>query len=147
MNAQFAGNRTASALSRRNFPDTTNGKYSLAQTFSETPPPPFLSKLMKVIDPVARTQGRPTTRLNAMNSSVSAITSGFWLPEPAVEAGWEKPKTKPVQTDVEAQLWEARERAASAKKGWIDVLIYTAFTGSSTASAASAFRNLNELFR
>jgi hypothetical protein len=82
-----------------------------------------------------------------MNSSVSAIVSGFWLPEPAVEVGWEKPKTKPVQTDVEARQWEARQRAADAKKIWIDALIYTAFAGSNTTSAASAFRNLNELFR
>jgi hypothetical protein len=81
-----------------------------------------------------------------MNSSVSPIVSGFWLPEPVVEAGWEKPKTKPVQTDVEARLWEARQRATDAKKSWIDALIYTAFAGSNTTSVASAFRNLNELF-
>jgi hypothetical protein len=100
----------------------------------------------KVIDPVTRTEDRPTTRLNAMNSSAPAISSAFWLPEPAVEAGWEKPKTKPVQTEVEARLWNTRQRAADPKKGWIDALIYTAFAGSSTASAGYALRSLNALF-
>ena len=79
-----------------------------------------------------------------MNSS--AISSAFWLPEPAVEVGWEKPKTKPVQTEVETRLWKICQQTANQKKGWIDALIYTAFAGSSTASVAYAFRSLNELF-
>jgi hypothetical protein len=82
-----------------------------------------------------------------MNSSAPAISSGFWLPEPAVEVGWEKPRTKPIQTDVEGRLWNHYRSAADAQKGWIDALIYTAFAGSSTASVASAFRNLNGIFR
>jgi len=81
-----------------------------------------------------------------MNSSASAISSAFWLPEPAVEVGWEKPKTKPVQTEVETRLWKNCQQTANQKKGWIDALIYTAFAGSSTASVAYAFRSLNELF-
>ena len=80
-----------------------------------------------------------------MNSS--AISSAFWLPEPAVEVGWEKPKTKPVQTEVESRLWEIRRQIASPQKSWIDALIYTAaFAGSSTASVGYAFDSLNELF-
>jgi hypothetical protein len=79
-----------------------------------------------------------------MNSS--AITSAFWLPEPAVEVGWEEPKTKPVQTDVETRLWKICRQTANRKKGWIDALIYTAFTGSSTASISYAFASLDELF-
>jgi hypothetical protein len=81
-----------------------------------------------------------------MNSSVPAIASGFSLPEPAIEPGWEKPKTKSVQTDVEARLWHARQQAAEAKNGWIDALIYSAFAGSSTASAGYALRSLRDLF-
>ena len=81
-----------------------------------------------------------------MNSSLSAISSAFWLPEPAVEVGWERPKTKSVQTDVEARLWNNREHATGLEKGWVDALIYTAFAGSSTASVAYAFRSLNEHF-
>jgi 1,4-alpha-glucan branching enzyme len=81
-----------------------------------------------------------------MNSSVSAIPSGFWLPEPAVEVGWEKPKTKPVRTDAEARLWHNRPQPAEAKKSWIDALIYSAFVGSSTVSAGYALRSLHELF-
>jgi hypothetical protein len=81
-----------------------------------------------------------------MNSSASAISSAFWLPEPAVEVGWEKPKTKPIQTEVETRLWKICQQTANPKKGWIDALIYTAFVGSSTASVAYAFRSLNELF-
>ena len=81
-----------------------------------------------------------------MNSSVSAISSAFWLPEPAVEAGWERPKTKSVQADVEARLWNTRQHSTDPKKGWVDALIYTAFAGSSTASVAYAFRSLNERF-
>jgi hypothetical protein len=81
-----------------------------------------------------------------MNSSASAISS-FWLPEPPVEVGWEKPKTKPVQTEVESRLWEIRRQIASPQKRWIDALIYTAaFAGSSTASVGYAFDSLNELF-
>jgi len=80
-----------------------------------------------------------------MNSS--AITSAFWLPEPAVEVGWEKPKTKPVQTEVESRLWEIRRQIPNPKKSWIDALIYTAFAGSSTASIGYAFASLNELLR
>jgi hypothetical protein len=78
-----------------------------------------------------------------MNSSASAA---FWLPEPAVEVGWEEPKTKPVQTEVETRLWKTCQQAANSKKGWIDALIYTAFLGSSTASVGYAFQSLNELF-
>jgi hypothetical protein len=81
-----------------------------------------------------------------MNSSSSAISSAFWLPEPAVEVGWGKPKTKPVQTDVETRLWKICRQTANRKKGWIDALIYTAFAGSSTASVGYAFDSLNELF-
>ncbi len=81
-----------------------------------------------------------------MNSSSSTILSAFWLPEPAVEVGWEKPKTKPVQTDVETRLWKICRQTANRKKGWIDALIYTAFVGSSTASVGYAFDSLNELF-
>jgi hypothetical protein len=81
-----------------------------------------------------------------MNSSASAIPSAFWLPEPAAGFDWEKPKTKPAQTDVEARLWNRRQRIADAKKGWIDALVYTAFAGSNATSVASAFRNLNGLF-
>jgi hypothetical protein len=81
-----------------------------------------------------------------MNSSASAIPSAFWLPEPAVEVGWEKPKTKPVQTEVETRLWKIGQQTASPKKGWIHALIYTAFASSSTASVGYAFRSLNELF-
>jgi len=80
-----------------------------------------------------------------MNSS--AITSAFWLPEPAVEVGWEKPKTKPVQTEVESRLWEIRRQIPNPQKSWIDALIYTAFAGSSTASIHYAFASLNELLR
>jgi hypothetical protein len=82
-----------------------------------------------------------------MNSSPSAISSAFWLPEPAVEVGWEKPKTKPVQTEVETRLWKICQQTANPKKRWIDALIYTAaFAGSSTASVGYAFDSLNELF-
>jgi hypothetical protein len=81
-----------------------------------------------------------------MKSSAPAISSAFWLPEPTVEVGWEKPKTKPVQTDLEARLWNTRPRTADPKKGWIDALIYTAFAGSSTACVACAVRRFNELF-
>jgi hypothetical protein len=80
-----------------------------------------------------------------MNSS--AITSAFWLPEPAVEVSWEEPKTEPVQTEVESRLWEIRREITNPKKGWIDALIYTAFAGSSTASIGYAFESLNELLR
>jgi hypothetical protein len=82
-----------------------------------------------------------------MNSSASAISSAFWLPEPAVEAGWEKPKTKPVQTEVETRLWNNCQQTAGPKKGWIDALIYTAFAGSSAASISYAFASLNGLWR
>jgi hypothetical protein len=82
-----------------------------------------------------------------MNSSASAISSGFWLPEPAVEVGWEKPKKKPVQTEVETRLWNNCQQAAIPQKGWIDALIYTAFAGSSTASVGYAFARLNGLLR
>jgi hypothetical protein len=79
-----------------------------------------------------------------MNSSV--ISSAFWLPEPAVEGvGQEKPKTKPVQTEVETRLWKICQQTANPKKGWIDALIYTAFAGSSAASVAYAFRSLHGL--
>jgi hypothetical protein len=81
-----------------------------------------------------------------MNSSASATSPAFWLPEPAMEVGWEKPKTKPVQTDVETRSWKICQPAASPKKAWIDALIYTAFVGSSTASVSYAFESLNELF-
>jgi hypothetical protein len=80
-----------------------------------------------------------------MNSS--AISSAFWLPEPAVEVGWEKPKTKPVQTEVETRFGNNCQQAAIPQKGWIDALIYTAFAGSSTASIGYAFASLNELLR
>lgn len=80
-----------------------------------------------------------------MNSS--AITSAFWLPEPAVEVGWEKPKTKPVQTEVETRLWNDSQQTANPQKSWIDALIYTAFAGSSTASIGYAYQSLNELWR
>jgi hypothetical protein len=81
-----------------------------------------------------------------MNYSASVVSSAFWLAEPIVEVGWEQPKTKPVQTEVERRLWEIRRQTANPKKGWIDALVYTAFAGSSTASVAYAFQNLNELF-
>jgi hypothetical protein len=81
-----------------------------------------------------------------MNTSVPAIPSGFWLSEPAVEPGSDRPKTKPVQTDVEARLWPTRQEAAEARKGWTDALIYTAFVGASTVSAGYALRSLRELF-
>jgi hypothetical protein len=80
-----------------------------------------------------------------MNSS--AITSAFWLPESAVEVGWEKPKTKPVQTEVETRLWNDCQQTANPQKNWIDALIYTAFAGSSTASIGYAYQSLNELWR
>jgi hypothetical protein len=75
-------------------------------------------------------QDRPTTKLNAMNYSASVVSSAFWLAEPIVEVGWEQPKTKPVQTEVERRLWEIRRQTANPKKGWIDALVYTAFAGS-----------------
>jgi hypothetical protein len=81
-----------------------------------------------------------------MNSSASAISSAFWLPEPAVDVGWERPKTKPVQTEIETRLWKIRQQTANPKKRWIDALIYTAFAGSSTASVGYAFDSFNELF-
>ena len=52
-----------------------------------------------------------------MNSSALAISSAFWLPEPALEVGWEKPKTKPVQTEVETRLWKICQQTATPKKG------------------------------
>jgi hypothetical protein len=82
-----------------------------------------------------------------MNLSASAISSAFWLPQPAVEVGWEKPKTKPVQTEVETRLWNNCQPTAIPQKGWIDALIYTAFAGSSTASVGYAFASLNTLLR
>jgi hypothetical protein len=82
-----------------------------------------------------------------MNSSASTISSAFWLPEPAVEAvGQEKPKTKPVQTEVETRLWNTGRPAANPKTSWMHALIYAAFAGSSTASVAYACRSINELF-
>jgi hypothetical protein len=81
-----------------------------------------------------------------MNTSASAIPSAFWLPEPAVEVGWERPETKPVQTDVEARLWNIRPQATDPKKEAIGALIYSAFAGSSIASVAYAFRSLDEVF-
>jgi hypothetical protein len=81
-----------------------------------------------------------------MNSSASAIASAFWLPEPAVEVGWEKPKTKPIQTEVETRLWKICQQTANPKRRWLHALIYTAFASSSTASVAYAFQSLNELF-
>jgi hypothetical protein len=80
-----------------------------------------------------------------MNTSASAISPVFWLPEPAVEVGSEKPKTKPVQTDVETRLWKSCQRAANSPKQWIEGLIYTVFAGSSAMSVAAAFQNLNGL--
>jgi hypothetical protein len=79
-----------------------------------------------------------------MNSSV--ISSAFWLPEPAVEVvGQEKPKTKPVQTEVETRLWKICQQTGNPKKAWIDALIYTTFAGSSAASVAYAFQTLHGL--
>jgi hypothetical protein len=81
-----------------------------------------------------------------MNSSASSISSAFWLPQPAVEVGWEKPKTKPVQTEVETRLWKIGRQTANPKKVSIHALIYTAFASSSTASVGYVFQRFNELF-
>lgn len=81
-----------------------------------------------------------------MNTSASVVSSAFWLPEPTVEVGWEKPKTKPVQTEVEARLWKISQQTESPTKRGIHALIYTLLAGPSAMSVAFAFRSLNEVF-
>jgi hypothetical protein len=79
-----------------------------------------------------------------MNTSASAVSSVFWLPQPVTEAG-EKQKKKPAQTEVETRLWKTCQQAANPKGGWIQPLVYTLFAGSSAASVAYAFQGLNAL--
>jgi hypothetical protein len=80
-----------------------------------------------------------------MNKSASVVSSAFWLPEPAVEVGWERPKTKPVQTEVEARLWRKRRKTRNAEERQNRALIYAFFAGSSGASVAYALRSIDEL--
>ncbi len=112
--AIFLFNRKSrGGISRRdNCLNANSAEFSLLRNFPETRPPPFLCKLTEAIDPVVRTEAGHQP-INAMN-----ILSAFWLPKPATDVG-EKPKTKPVQTEVETRLWKICPR----KKMWLQALI------------------------
>jgi hypothetical protein len=82
-----------------------------------------------------------------MNRSASVFSPAFWLPEPAVEVGWDKPKKKPVQTEVEARLWRKRRQSKSQEERQNRVFSYAFFAGSTGASVAYALRSISELCR
>jgi hypothetical protein len=65
-----------------------------------------------------------------MNTSATVVSSAFWLPEPAVDVGWEKPKTKPAQTELEARLWKICQQIANPEKAWIKALMRFAIADS-----------------
>ena len=81
-----------------------------------------------------------------MKTSISAIPSAYWLPEPSTEVAEQvKLKAKPVQTELEARPGEVGRRAADSRNGWLRALLYTFYAGPSPISVSYAFQSLDEL--